>query len=94
MMTRFLLAGALLLAAAGSSRAELPNVEQNSSAVWKAEDNCAREAFHQFPDYTAESNAKRNRAMRRCLDRRQLPPRADLPRPTPRESSGSSMPRR
>ena len=95
MMTRFLMAGLLAVFAAGPSWAGPQSLQQNSFATWKAEDNCVHQAFRQFPDYTPESNAKRNEAMRQCLDRGQLPPRADLTPPQPpRDSSGSSTPRR
>jgi hypothetical protein len=81
MMTRFLAVSTVVLLAAAPSGAMATNQQQQSFAVWKGEDNCAREAFRQFPDHTPESNAKRDEAMRRCLDRQQLPPRTDLSRP-------------
>jgi hypothetical protein len=86
MMTRLLAASTLILVAAAPSGAIATTQQQQSFAVWKGEDNCAHKAFRQFPDYTPESNAKRNEAMRRCLERQQLPPRTDLSRP-PRRTS-------
>jgi hypothetical protein len=42
---------------------------------WAASDRCAAAAQKQFPDYTAESNAKRDQAMKQCLANGFLPPR-------------------
>lgn len=43
---------------------------------WHTMDNCAREAQTAFPDYTPESNAKRDAKLKECLAARNLPPRA------------------
>ena len=69
--------------------AQIPgyNPWKQSESVWKLRDQCRRNAFKQFPDYTAESNAKRERAEQRCLEAYNLPA---LPPSAPRESSGSS----
>lgn len=45
---------------------------------WNASDRCAASAQKQFPDYTPESNAKRDNAMKQCLASGYLPPRQDL----------------
>lgn len=45
---------------------------------WAGADRCAQQAQKQFPDYTAESNAKRDNAMKQCLANGNLPPRGDL----------------
>jgi hypothetical protein len=45
---------------------------------WSASDRCAAQAQKQFPDYTPESNAKRDNAMKQCLASGYLPPRQDL----------------
>lgn len=47
-----------------------------SQKVWGEQDKCAKAAFKQFPDYTRESNANRERALQRCLVEHNLPPRA------------------
>lgn len=60
---------------------------KQSESVWKLRDQCRRSAFKQFPDYTAEANAKRDRAEQRCFEGNNLP---TSPPQTPRESSGSS----
>jgi hypothetical protein len=72
-----------------SARAQIPgyNPRKQSESVWKLRDQCRRSAFKQFPDYTAEGNAKRERAEQRCLEGNNLP---ISPPQTPRESSGSS----
>jgi hypothetical protein len=44
-------------------------------ASWKAMDNCARQAQAAFPDFTAESNAKRDAKLKECLGAGNLPPR-------------------
>lgn len=45
---------------------------------WTATDRCAAAAQKQFPDFTAESNAKRDNLMKQCLAQGNLPPRSDL----------------
>jgi hypothetical protein len=45
---------------------------------WKAMDQCTREARTAFPDFTAESNAKRDAKLKACLEGRNLPPREPL----------------
>jgi hypothetical protein len=55
---------------------------QRNSHVWKNNDNCARQAFKQFPDYTPESNAKRDHAFQQCLAATNTPPRVSTnPKP-------------
>jgi hypothetical protein len=45
---------------------------------WKASDRCAAAAQKANPDFTAESNAKRDRATKDCLAGQMLPPRESL----------------
>jgi muramoyltetrapeptide carboxypeptidase LdcA involved in peptidoglycan recycling len=47
---------------------------------WGLSDKCAQQAQRQFPDYTAEAQAKRNLALQQCLANQNLPPR-ELPTP-------------
>jgi hypothetical protein len=42
---------------------------------WKTMDKCAQEAQAAFPDFTADSNAKRAAKEKDCLERKNLPPR-------------------
>jgi hypothetical protein len=46
---------------------------KTNSAVWKQMDNCTAAARKQFPDYTRESNAKREQARLNCLRASNLP---------------------
>jgi hypothetical protein len=62
---------ALLLAGAALARAD--GLQRESGSVWAAETDCSREAFKHFPDYTADSNAKRENYRRACLRAKGLP---------------------
>ena len=42
---------------------------------WQSMDKCAAEAQRAFPDFTAESNAKRDTKLKECLAGQNLPPR-------------------
>ena len=42
---------------------------------WKAMDLCTKQAQQAFPDFSAEANAKRETALRKCLGNNNLPPR-------------------
>ncbi len=42
---------------------------------WQSMDKCAVEAQRAFPDFTAESNAKRDMKLKACLEGQNLPPR-------------------
>ena len=46
---------------------------------WKAMDNCSIAAQRAFPDFTAESNAKRDAKLKVCLAGQNLPPREAAP---------------
>jgi len=50
---------------------------KQSQTVWSRMDKCTREARRQFPDYTAEANAKREIARQRCLRNGNLPGETD-----------------
>jgi hypothetical protein len=49
---------------------------------WKTMDNCAKQAQAAFPDFTPDSNAKREAKLRDCLDANNLPPREPDSPPT------------
>jgi hypothetical protein len=50
--------------------------EGNTAMInWKAMDICARQAQAAFPDFTADSNAKRDAKLKECLSGSNLPPR-------------------
>jgi hypothetical protein len=46
-----------------------------AEARWKVMDVCAKQAQAAFPDFTADSNAKRDAALNQCLESNNLPPR-------------------
>jgi hypothetical protein len=46
---------------------------------WKIMDQCAKAAQTAFPDFTAESNAKRDAKEKECLEGKNLPPREPFP---------------
>lgn len=46
---------------------------------WQSMDRCAAEAQRAFPDFTAESNARRDAKLKECLAGQNLPPREAAP---------------
>jgi hypothetical protein len=46
---------------------------------WKSMDKCAAAAQRAFPDFTAESNAKRDAKLQECLAGQNLPSREAAP---------------
>ena len=68
---------ALLLALApGAARASQQGVVAMKN--WKTMDLCAKEAQAAFPDFTADSQAKRDAKLKECLAGKNLPPREPL----------------
>ena len=57
---------------------------QRSNKKWTQNDNCGKESFQKYPDFTAEAAASRDAYMRDCLRRHRLPPRNDLAQPAGR----------
>ncbi|HUK00338.1 MAG TPA: hypothetical protein VLV85_18950 [Stellaceae bacterium] len=57
---------------------------KTSSAVWRAMDKCNDTAHKAYPDYTPESNAKREAARKKCLRGGNLPGDAS-PAPAPQQ---------
>jgi hypothetical protein len=57
--------------------------QQGQAALrsWKTADTCARQAQTAYPDFSAESNAKRDARLKECLNSNGLPPRAPLGQP-------------
>ncbi len=65
---------ALVMAAAlalGTAHADVNGT--NATTAWRKADNCAKAALLKYPDYTPESNAKREAARRACLRDHRLP---------------------
>jgi hypothetical protein len=61
---------------ASESWAQIPGQEgafKRSERVWKLRDVCARTAQRQFPDHTADGNAKRESSYRKCLEANNQP---------------------
>jgi hypothetical protein len=79
--------GMLCALAASEVGAQLPSKLKQSEEVWKGMDNCKRQAWKQYPDYTPEGHAKREHAEKLCLNTGNLPPVAP-----PGVRSGSSRP--
>ena len=68
---------ALLLALApGAARATQQGVVVTQK--WKTMDVCAKQAQTAFPDYSADSQAKRDAKLKECLQGNSLPPRDPL----------------
>jgi hypothetical protein len=57
---------------------------KSSSAIWKLRDTCTLQAQKAYPDYTPESNAKRQKALDACLRANNLPVEgSSAPSPSP-----------
>ena len=54
---------------------------QGALIGWKRMDLCAKQAQAAYPDFTAESNAKRDAKLKECLNANSLPPREPSARP-------------
>lgn len=68
---------ALLLALVpGAARASQQGVVVTKK--WKTMDVCAKQAQTAFPDYSADSQAKRDAKLKECLQGNSLPPRDPL----------------
>jgi len=48
---------------------------------WKQADNCARQAQTAYPNFDADSNARRDAKLKACLNLYQLPPREPFAQP-------------
>jgi hypothetical protein len=82
-MNRFgLLLVLVFLLAPISARA----TQQGQTALrsWKVMDACARQAQTAYPEFSADSNAKRDAKLKECLNANGLPPREPLAQPEPR----------
>lgn len=79
-MYRFVLplAAALVLSAAAAQATQQGNQALRN---WKQADNCARQAQTAYPNFDADSNAKRDAKLKGCLELYQLPPREPFAQP-------------
>jgi len=65
----------LAIATAGvASPARAQDRGASSARRWQAMDNCNKDAFAHFPDYTVEGEAQREAFVRKCLRDQRLPP--------------------
>jgi len=82
-MKRFalLLVPFLLLSPAG---ARATQQGQTTLLNFKTMDKCARQAQTAYPEFNADSNAKRDAKLKECLRANGLPPREPLAQPGPR----------
>lgn len=79
MLALALLPAAALLLLSGPAGAD--SNWKSSSAVWQAMDRCTQAAQKAYPDYTRESNAKREAYRQACLRAGNLPGEASPPPP-------------
>jgi hypothetical protein len=70
----------VLLSLVGTAEAATQQGLQVNSN-WRTADKCAKEAQVAFPDYSAESNAKRDAQLKACLNSHNLAPRQPLSQP-------------
>lgn len=76
----------LLLTVLALSIGTAKATQQGNDAItkWKAMDKCARQAQAANSDFSPDSNAKRDEALKRCLNFFNLPPREPMaPPPSP-----------
>jgi hypothetical protein len=73
-MKRFVLplAAALLLSSVSARASQLSRPVIGN---WKQADNCAKQAQTAYPNFDADSNAKRDAKLKTCLQLYQFPPR-------------------
>jgi hypothetical protein len=74
---------ALLLLSAFAASALAAETQQGAVVMrkWAAMDQCAKKAEAAFPDFTPDSNAKRDAQLQQCLENQNLPPRTPLAPP-------------
>jgi hypothetical protein len=78
----FCAAAILLAASPGWAQMLSDNAWKTSRQRWAVMDECKRQGVKAFPDHTAESLRKRDRAVNQCLAANNLPPIApQAPRP-------------
>jgi hypothetical protein len=66
-----------------SGTAEATSLQGRSvDANWRTADRCAKQAQAAYPDYSAESNAKRDTSLKECLRLYNLTPRQPLSQPS------------
>ena len=76
----YALAAVLLLLSGTAQATSLQG--RNVDANWRTADKCAKQAQAAYPDYSAESNAKRDTSLKECLRLYNLTPRQPLSQPS------------
>ena len=71
----------MLLLSSGTAQA-LSQQGSGVNANWRTADKCAKQAQAAYPDYSAESNAKRDKSLKECLRGNNLAPRQPLSQPS------------
>jgi hypothetical protein len=71
----------LLLSLTGTTEAATQQ-GQLVNTNWRTADKCAKQAQAAYPDYSAESNAKRDAKLKECLNIYNLAPREPLSQPS------------
>jgi membrane protease subunit (stomatin/prohibitin family) len=74
----FALAATFVLSAVG---AQATQQGQTALRGWKQMDNCTRQAQAAYPEFSADSNAKRDAKLKECLNAYGLPPRQPFAQP-------------
>lgn len=82
-MKRFAIAlcAALVVSASG---VQATQQGQTTLRKWKQMDVCAKQAQEAYPEFNADSNAKRDAKLKECLNANTLPPRQPLAQPPAR----------
>jgi hypothetical protein len=75
----YTLATVLLFSTGAAEAATAQGQQVNTN--WRNADKCAKEAQAAYPDYSAESNAKRDAKLKACLNIYNLAPREPLSLP-------------
>lgn len=84
MTRRLAFATSLIVLAAPITAMAYTQYGQQMMRGWAVSDKCAAQAQKAFPDFTPESNAKRDAQMKTCLSGSNLPPRGDLEKSAPK----------
>ena len=71
----------LLLLSCGTAQAASQQ-GRDVNANWRTADKCAKQAQAAYPDYSADSNAKRDVSLKECLRLYNLTPRQPLSPPS------------
>jgi Ni/Co efflux regulator RcnB len=74
---------AAMMAATATAGLTAETRMDSPSKRWHAADQCNRDAFKKYPDYTQQGAAKREAYVRGCLREHRLPPQNNSGQPKP-----------